>query len=103
MKAWSTVLTCQYSILTVFPQVTDVRLPTHLLPEKYKVELVPFLIPDNFTIRGHVEITMTATVDGATNVTLHVNDMKLENDTISLKEMDSGEQVLNDVTNKLNG
>ena len=37
-------------------KVTDVRLPTHLEPLTYRLELVPFIIPDNFTIRGLVEI-----------------------------------------------
>ena len=32
------------------------RLPTHLEPLTYRLELVPFIIPDNFTIRGLVEI-----------------------------------------------
>ena len=35
-------------------QAKDIRLPGHLVPEKYKVELVPFIIPGNFTIRGKV-------------------------------------------------
>ena len=37
-------------------KVTDVRLPTHLVPLKYNLELVPFIIPDNFTIRGYAEV-----------------------------------------------
>ena len=37
-------------------KVTDVRLPTHLVPLNYKIELVPFIIPDNFTIKGYVEV-----------------------------------------------
>ena len=32
--------------------VTDVRLPTHAIPEKYVIHLTPFIIPDNFTIEG---------------------------------------------------
>ena len=34
----------------------DVRLPRHLVPLKYKLELVPFIIPDNFTIRGFAQV-----------------------------------------------
>ena len=41
---------------TYKPKVTNVRLPTHLVPLKYKLELVPFIIPDNFTIRGYAEV-----------------------------------------------
>ena len=38
------------------PKVTDVRLPSHLVPLNYKLDLVPFIIPDNFTIRGYAEV-----------------------------------------------
>ena len=41
---------------TTKTKVSDVRLPTHLVPLKYKLELVPFIIPDNFTIRGYAEV-----------------------------------------------
>ena len=42
---------------TARAKLTDVRLPTHLVPLKYKLELVPFIIPDNFTIRGYAEVS----------------------------------------------
>ena len=38
-------------------KVTDVRLPRHLVPVNYKLELVPFIIPDNFSIRGYAEVS----------------------------------------------
>jgi len=66
-------------------KVTDVRLPRHLRPEIYRVELVPFIIPDNFTIQGYVEIEMTC-IYPAANVTLHVADIKVENKTVELME-----------------
>ena len=37
-------------------KVTDVRLPRHLVPESYRLKLIPFIVPDNFTIRGYVEV-----------------------------------------------
>ena len=37
-------------------KLTDVRLPRHLVPLKYKLELVPFIVPDNFTIRGFAQV-----------------------------------------------
>merc|ERR1719369_214209 len=67
------------------PTVTNVRLPTHLVPQNYKLELVPFIIPDNFTIRGYVEIEMDCT-QSAFNVTLHVADLSIENDTVVVME-----------------
>ena len=36
--------------------VQDVRLPRHAAPDTYNIYLTPFLIPDNFTIEGSVEI-----------------------------------------------
>jgi len=68
-------------------KVQDVRLPRHLLPINYRIELVPFLIPDNFTIRGLTEIEMDC-VESAFNVTLHTADMLIQNDTIEVKEED---------------
>jgi len=68
-------------------KVRDVRLPRHLVPVNYKLELVPFIVPDNFTIRGYAEIEMHCK-EGAFNVTLHVADMMVENDTIALMEKD---------------
>ena len=44
------------------PKVTDVRLPSHLVPLNYKLDLVPFIIPDNFTIRGYAEVRPYKTI-----------------------------------------
>jgi len=74
------------------PKVRDVRLPTHLVPELYTLELVPFIVPDNFTIRGHVEIAMVC-MHAADNVTLHSADMVINNDTVSLQEKKSGRSI----------
>ena len=65
-----------------FFQVRDVRLPRHLKPELYKLELLPFIIPDNFTIRGHLELTLEC-VAVSKNVTLHVADMTLSMTTLA--------------------
>ena len=58
-------------------QVKDVRLPTHLKPLHYRVSLVPFIIPDNFTIKGSVSITLEATTGGANNITVHTADTNI--------------------------
>ena len=68
--------------LIFFFQVRDVRLPRHLKPELYKLELLPFIIPDNFTIRGHLELTLEC-VAVSKNVTLHVADMTLSMTTLA--------------------
>jgi len=66
-------------------KVTDVRLPRHLVPKKYTLSLVPFIIPDNFTIKGYVEVEMEA-VSKADNITLHVADMTIDNDAVIVME-----------------
>ncbi len=68
-------------LLPYFLQTEGIRLPGHLLPEKYRIELVPFIIPDNFTIRGKVVINMNCVSPG-NNVTLHYADMDLDKKSI---------------------
>ena len=60
-----------YLTATETVPVTDVRLPTHAIPEKYVIHLTPFIIPDNFTIEGHVSIDIDVNKD-ANNITLHI-------------------------------
>ena len=71
-------------------KVRDVLLPGHLRPVNYKLELVPFIIPDNFTIRGSVEIEISCLVSSS-NITLHAADLKIENDTIRVVEENNQE------------
>ena len=52
------------------PRDTNVRLPGHLHPEEYKIYLMPFIIPHNFTIAGYVSILVNVT-EASRNVTLH--------------------------------
>ena len=73
-------------------KVTDVRLPRHLEPLHYNLELVPFLIPDNFTIRGEVEIEVLCRVS-ATNITLHAADLEIENSTVTVNDMSTGDDI----------
>ena len=74
--------------------VKDLRLPTHLKPEKYTIELVPFVVLGNFTFKGHVEIIMVCEEESR-NVTLHVNSiaMTLKNETIELTELKSNKKI----------
>jgi hypothetical protein len=73
--------------------MTDVRLPRHLIPLKYKLELVPFLIPNNFTIRGFVRLTLRC-VSSASNVTVHAADMVIHNDTVAVSEVNTGSKLI---------
>jgi len=64
----------------------DVRLPTNIKPSTYQLHLIPFIIPDNFTISGHVEIDVDVS-EPSDNITLHIYDITIhEKDVIVLKE-----------------
>ena len=71
-------------------KVRDVRLPTHLLPEKYVVKLVPFIIPDNYTIKGYSEAYLNCEQEG-TNITLHIAEMTIDEDSVVIEEVGGGE------------
>jgi len=64
----------------------NVRLPTNIKPSKYQIYLIPFLIPENFTISGHIEIDLDVT-EPSDNITLHIYDITIhEKDVTVLKE-----------------
>ena len=64
----------------------DVRLPLHLIPEGYRVRLLPDLQEDgDFTFSGEVTMTLLAASAGR-NVTVHVKDLVVENDTIAVRD-----------------
>ena len=65
-----------YLTATETVPVTDVRLPSHAIPEKYVIHLTPFIIPDNFTIEGHVSIDINVHED-ANNITLHIKGQEI--------------------------
>ena len=54
-----------------------------MLPDRYVLHLTPFIIPDNFTIKGRasIEIDMIAPTD---TVTLHIRDMKIVEDSVAV-------------------
>ena len=78
--------------------MTDVRIPTHLLPLSYEVKLVPFIIPDNFTIDGQVSVLMEAATTGSNNITLHSADTEIEHGSVRVAEVTSdGSKVIAEV------
>ena len=58
------------------------------------LHLIPFIIPDNFTIKGNVVIDITITATTST-LTLHINDMEIHEQevTVSLADGTSVEVV----------
>ena len=53
------------------------RLPGHLKPEKYTVYLTPFIEEGNFSIAGHVDISIDVKEAGTNNITLHINNITI--------------------------
>lgn len=53
------------------PVKFDARLPRSVVPVSYDIQLVPFLIVDNFTFNGEVSIVVDV-VENCSNITLHV-------------------------------
>ena len=83
----------QESILTVptreesqdsFLPVRDVRLPTSITPEKYNVYLTPFIIKNNYTIEGHVDIVVNVSEPTST-ITLHIRDILIYENLVQVE------------------
>ena len=68
--------------------VDDIRLPRHLMPEKYNIRLTPFILEGNFTINGHVEIDLNVVdVDEEiSSITLHIRQIEIIEDTVEVKD-----------------
>ena len=74
------------------------RIPTHLTALSYEVKLVPFIIPDNFTIDGRVAVLMEAAASGSTNITLHSADTEIDHGSVRVAEVTSdGSEVVADI------
>ena len=69
-----------------------VRLPTNIKPSRYEVFLIPFIIPDNFTIAGEVNIDINIT-EPTTNITVHIYDMTIHEDEAELVLAEDGGEV----------
>lgn len=52
------------------PEEDDVRLPRSIEPIAYNIRLIPFIVEDNFTFAGTVDIEVRVTAD-CDNITLH--------------------------------
>ncbi|XP_059097724.1 aminopeptidase N-like isoform X2 [Tigriopus californicus] len=75
----------QRSTLTVTDKlrISDVRLPGDLKPTTYKVALIPFIIPDNFTIDGHVDINLDVVEETAV-VKIHAKDLTIYEESVEI-------------------
>jgi len=69
----------------------NVRLPTHITPERYEVHLIPFIVEDNFTIAGHVNIQLEV-FQPSSNITLHLNDITVHEKDVTI-QTETGEML----------
>ena len=69
-----------------------IAIPTHLKPELYQIELLPFIIQNNFTIGGKLELTMLCEKE-STNVTLHTKNLVLDEENIELINVKNGKRI----------
>jgi len=77
-------------------KVTDATLflPTHLVPLVYRLRLIPFIMPDNFTVKGDVEIEMDCESAGR-NITVHSADMDIQNSSVTVQDMQGNSVGIN--------
>ena len=69
----------------------------HLVPIKYNVKLIPFIIPDNFTIDGSVTVFFRAAERGSNNITLHSADMEIDRSSVKVREVDRNRRKIKDI------
>ena len=60
------------------------QLPTHLRPKKYSLFVTPFIEKDNFTIQGHVEISLEVIETGSNKIVLHSEDIQIFENTLKI-------------------
>jgi aminopeptidase N len=63
----------------------DVRLPRAVIPDSYNIKIIPFIYEGNFTFNGEVAVIANIT-ETTSNITLHFNDIKIYEDTITVAE-----------------
>nr|CAD7409546.1 unnamed protein product [Timema cristinae] len=100
-SAWNALATAERNLLwleTNGPSITawlrsqNYRLPKTIVPDTYSVKLIPYFEGDVFTFDGEVLIVVNVTT--ATNrITLHVNDLEIEDSNVSVRPLDSAEKL----------
>ena len=84
----------QEAQLTVTPsgKSFDVRLPSHLSPQRYQLFLTPFIKEGNFTIPGHVDIVIHVLESQSKNITIHSEKIDIYENLVKIAK-DGNEQV----------
>ena len=66
-----------FALATPGNLISNNRLPGHLKPKTYSVYLTPFIEEGNFSIAGHVDISIDVKEAGTNNITLHINNITI--------------------------
>ena len=59
---------------------------------RYEVFLIPYIIVDNFTIAGEVNIDIDIS-EPTTNITVHIYDMQIHEDEVRLTALDDNSNI----------
>nr|CAD7599193.1 unnamed protein product [Timema genevievae] len=100
-SAWNALATAERNLLwleTNGPSIAawlrsqNYRLPETIVPDTYSVKLIPYLEGDVFTFDGEVLILVNVTTT-TNRITLHVNDLEIEDSNVSVRPLDSADNL----------
>ncbi|XP_069682405.1 aminopeptidase N-like isoform X1 [Periplaneta americana] len=76
-----------HHVTSIQPKIrSSNRLPNHIIPTHYRIQLVPFILEDNFTTAGEVWIDLEC-LEAANNVTLNINDIEVYEDAVQVTQL----------------
>ena len=67
------------------------RLSNQIMPQRYKIFLTPFILKDNFTFQGFVEIDINIIDQNVTNITLHSQGLNIFENTVKVINTETNE------------
>jgi len=65
------------------------RLPKKLIPLRYKLFVTPFIVQDNFTFQGHVEIDIKVMEKNVDCITLHSQGLNIFENIVKVMDSDN--------------
>ena len=74
------------------PVTEGIRLPNSVIPESYVIHLTPFIIQDNYTIEGHVDIIMDVK-SNSESISLHIKDITIYENMVELFDETTKESI----------
>jgi len=67
----------------------QMRLPKKLIPLRYKLFVTPFIVQDNFTFQGHVEIDIKVMEKNVDCITLHSQGLNIFENIVKVMDSDN--------------